>query len=141
MKRLLLLSLVGFVLLTGCGNKTKNNDGKDNNGEEETPIANTNEGIIQDKNVDGLEFTNASLVRENGLSVLKVLVTNNTGSDYAVKNFQIVAKDKDGNVMHEVPIVGSIGDNGIANGESKTITGVIDVDLTNATSLEYTPVK
>lgn len=141
MKKLLLLALVGFVIFTGCGKKATNNNGKDDDTQKEPPIANTNEGIIQDKNVDGLEFTNASLVRENGLFVLKVLVTNNTGSDYAVKNFRIVAKDKDGNAMHEEPIVGSIGDNGIANGESKTITGVIDTDLTNAVTLEYTPVK
>lgn len=141
MKKIVVLSLVGLVLLTGCGKKTDNNNGKGNNGGKETPIANTNEGIIQDKTVDGLQFTNASLVYENGLSTLKVLVTNNTGSNYAVKNFKIIAKDKDGNALHEEPIVGSVGDNGIKSGESKTITSTIDMDLSKAVTLEYTPVK
>ena len=126
-----LMLLVCLTLVTGCG---KNNE-KDNNKDSKTDIeVNTNDEVIKDQNIDGIEITNTSLVYENGLSYFSATVTNNTGSDYELNEYKINVKDNEGNIIVIIPgNVGSI----IKNGESKNINSVVTEDLSKAASIEY----
>ena len=136
MKKIVLLGLVGFTLFATCCGCDK----KENKKEEKEPetIINTNENVIKDQIFDGLTMTNTSLVTTNGSSSLVTEVTNNTGSDYYLVEFIITVKDAEGNVMATLP--GHVGDV-IANGETRTIDSLIDIDLSEAASIEYSVTK
>ena len=121
------ITLLSLFLLTGCNKK-------------EEPVvdnakSNTNEGIIREQELEGLTFTNTSLIIKESGSVLVTTVTNTTTETKTVKTFTITVKDSDGNVM--VTMDGYIGGE-IKQAETKTITSTTEMDLTNASSIEYT---
>ena len=126
-----LMLLVCLTLVTGCGKNNNRDNNKDNKSDMKV---NTNDEVIKDQNIDGLEITNTSLVYENGLSYFSATVTNNTGSDYELNEYRINVKDSEGNIIITIPgYVGSI----IKNGESKNINSQVTEDLSKAASIEY----
>ena len=127
--KIILISLMGLSLLTGCGKKE----------EIEPPIkVNTNENVIKDQEVEGLTMTNTSLVYENGTTTLVTEVTNNTKEDYPVKRIKITVKDKEGNII--TTLIGTIADT-LKPGESRIIDSDTPIDLSEAESIEYSVIK
>ena len=133
-KSLLALLLVA-TLVTGCGCTKKDN--KKNNTKDDVKV-NTEENVIKDQTFEGLTFTNTSLTTTNGVSTLITEVSNSTGSDYTLEEFTITIKNKAGEVITTIP--GYVGDV-IKNGETRTINSSIDIDLSNASSIEYSVKK
>ena len=133
-KSLLALLLV-VTLVTGCGCTKKDN--KKNNAKDDVKV-NTEENVIKDQTFEGLTFTNTSLTTTNGVSTLITEVSNSTGEDYTLEEFTITIKNKDGEVITTIP--GYVGDV-IKNGETRTINSSIDIDLSNASSIEYSVKK
>ena len=127
--KIILISLIGLSLLTGCGKKE----------EQEPPIkVNTNENVIKDQEVEGLTMTNTSLVYENGTTTLVTEVINNTKEDYPVKRIKIIVKDKEGNII--TTLIGTIADT-LKPGESRIIDSDTPIDLSEAESIEYSVIK
>ena len=127
--KIILISLMGLSLLTGCGKKE----------EIEPPIkVNTNENVIKDQEVEGLTMTNTSLVYENGTTTLVTEVINNTKEDYTLKRIKIIVKDKEGNII--TTLIGTIADT-IKPGESRIIDSDTPIDLSEAESIEYSVIK
>ena len=127
--KIILISLMGLSLLTGCGKKE----------EQEPPIkVNTNENVIKDQEVEGLTMTNTSLVYENGTTTLVTEVINNTKEDYTLKRIKIIVKDKEGNII--TTLIGTIADT-IKPGESRIIDTDTPIDLSEAESIEYSVIK
>ena len=133
-KSLLALLLVA-TLVTGCGCTKKDN--KKNNAKDDVKV-NTEENVIKDQTFEGLTFTNTSLTTTNGVSTLITEVSNSTGSDYTLEEFTITIKNKAGEVITTIP--GYVGDV-IKNGETRTINSSIDIDLSSASSIEYSVKK
>ena len=133
-KGLLALLLVA-TLVTGCG--CTNKDNKKDNTKDDVKV-NTEENVIKDQTFEGLTFTNTSLTTTNGVSTLITEVSNSTGSDYTLEEFTITIKNKDGEVITTIP--GYVGDV-IKNGETRTINSSIDIDLSSASSIEYSVKK
>ena len=133
-KSLLALLLV-VTLVTGCGCTKKDN--KKNNAKDDVKV-NTEENVIKDQTFEGLTFTNTSLTTTNGVSTLITEVSNSTGEDYTLEEFTITIKNKAGEVITTIP--GYVGDV-IKNGETRTINSSIDIDLSNASSIEYSVKK
>ncbi len=135
MKNKLLITMSCLLvvgLLTGCGCKKKEKEKK----EEESNIkVNIEKEVIKDREIEGIKITNTSLIVEDGISYFTSRVTNPTEEDYHLDEYRITFKDKDGNVVAEIP--GSVGDV-IKAGETRTIDSSIDIDLSNAVSAEYT---
>ena len=127
MKKKLLLVLI-LLLVVGCGHKK----------EEIKTYDVTKKGVIEDKMVDGINFTNTSLTVENGVSRFITRVTNNTDEDYVLKEYTIIFKDKDNNVLASVP---GYVEGVIKAGESKNLDSSIDRDLSKTFSVEYEVLK
>ncbi len=124
-----LVSLLVFA--TGCGCNKKSDEKK----EEINNIKyNTNQGIIEDKEVGGLQLTNTSLQTTEHSSTLVTLVSNSTDKNIQVGMFRIYVKDKDDNLIKT--IIAYVGGE-IEAGESKEITTNIDMSLENAFKVEY----
>lgn len=99
---------------------------------------NTNEGVIRDQEIEGNIMRNTSLVVEDGITYLVVDVTNNTNQDYTLNEYMISVKDASGNVIVKIP--GYIGEV-IRIGDTKTIKSMVNMDLSEAASIEYEVVK
>lgn len=140
MKKFLCLGLITISALTtfvGCGKKEeKNNDNiKDNDEPTVEEKNNTNEGVVGDKEMNGLKFTNSSLTTyTNNNSTLITTVTNTTEEDVYVRVFNINIKDKDGNLI--VSLLGYVG-GVIPAGQSRDIESKVDMNLDNAYNIEY----
>ena len=133
-KMILTLSILicCLCIITGCGKKNDKGIKQDNN----TPVVkeNTNENVIKDQTVSGIEFTNTSLKIVDGMSTIVTKITNNTNGEYTKDSFTIIIKDNNGKVIQEIP--GYIN-RSIPVGESLVISSGVDVDLSNAYSVEY----
>lgn len=128
MKKTIIMSLAILLtvgIVTGCGCKKK---------EKEEIKVNTNKDVIKDQEVDGIKMTNTSMVTTNGLTKLVTSVTNSTSTDYKLDKYIIIIKDKDGKEIVRIP--GYVGDT-IKAGETRTINSSVDIDLSNAGSIEY----
>lgn len=137
MKKLLVLGLIfALSLTTGCGCDKKETKKEEPKKEEQTEIkVNENEGVVEDKEVEGLKLTNTSLTWNGEQSELVTEVSNNTGADKELKSFNIKVTDKDGKEM--VTLLGYVGEV-IPNGEVRTITSYATMNLSDAVNIEYT---
>lgn len=138
-KRLIALFLAcGLILATGCGKKANNdtNPPSDNNDKPPVvePSANTNEAIIGEQIIDGLKITNVTLISEGEYTTFTADIVNVTDAAIDAKSFNIIYKDKDGNEI--VRLLGYIGST-IAPNESVTVTSSVEMNLSNAKSVEY----
>ena len=71
---------------------------------------------------------------EKGISTIITSVTNNTESDYELDEYVIIVRDIHGVEVARFPAyVGNV----IKAGEMKLINSSIDMDLSNAGSVEY----
>lgn len=127
-----LLALVLVVcLVTGCEKSKK----------EEIKIEesyNTNEEIVENKEVEELVLTNTSLVSKGNYATLVTLVTNPTAEDKEVRIFNIYVKDKKGNDI--ITLQGYVGGL-VPAGESREITSNVNMNLDHAYSVEYEILK
>lgn len=140
MKKILALTLVGLLVFTGCGKKEEEKKNNEQNNEvvEQQPQVNTNEGVVEDKKLEEFSFTNTSMIYENYTTTLEVTVTNTSENTAYLKEFNIYAKDAEGNIL--VTMKGFVGDN-IPAGESKVITSYASIDLTKAARIDYEVVR
>ena len=135
MKKIIMTSmsmLLVLGLVTGCGCNKKEENKKTETTEEVK--VNTNKEVVKEQEVEGIKMTNTSLRTENGISTLQTDVTNSTSTDYKLDEYTIIVKDKDGKEIVRMP--GYVGDT-IKAGETKTINSSVDIDLSNAASIEY----
>lgn len=131
LKKIFSLSLVLMITLvcvTGCGKK-------DNNVEDDAEESyNTNQGVVNDKEVGGLKLTNTSLVSDEYSAQLTTLVSNTTENSIEAGEFKIHVKDKSGNEI--VTTNAYIGGYVPAN-DSRIITTTFDRNLDDAYTIEY----
>lgn len=74
------------------------------NSRENTKIENgievsDNKKILQERDLDGIKFTNVSLTQENGVGTIYADLVNTTDTKQEEFNLDIKFKDKDGNVI------------------------------------------
>ena len=137
-KKIIALFLAcGLIFATGCGKKTNDDKKKDDNKENTTvtePSANTDDAVVGEQTIDGLKFTNITLIPEGESTVYTADVINTTDAAIDVKSFNVTFKDKDGKEI--VTILVFVGSN-IAPNESASVSSSVDMSLLNAKSVEY----
>lgn len=137
-KKIIALFLAcGLIFATGCGKKTNDNKKPDDNNGNTTitePSANTDDAVVGEQTIDGLKFTNITLISEGESTVYTADVVNTTDAAIDVKSFNVTFKDKDGKEI--VTILVFVGSN-IAPNESASVSSSVDMSLLNAKSVEY----
>lgn len=127
-----------------------NKDSKEKINNNDETITNKNEGVIEDKEIEGLSLTKTSLIYKDGISTLETTVTNNTDTPYYLEEFHIIVKDENGNdIIHYTDEDGNVvnylvGYAGleIAPKESTGIETSIDFDISSdAYTISYEIVK
>jgi len=93
-----------------------------------------NSSYLSDQTVDNLEFKNANLVYENGVSKYTAEVTNSLTTNYALKTINIIFKDSTGTEIEN--LIGYIGNN-LTPGEVKLLDASVDKELTDIVTIEY----
>ena len=94
-------------------------------------VANTRKDVIKNEKYEGLEFTNISLISENGYSTFTADVTNVSQTDSTISDVDIILQDKNGNEV--ITLRGNIGEP-LKPNETRTITAVTKGNLKNVTA-------
>lgn len=94
-------------------------------------VANTRKDVIKDEKYEDLEFTNISLISENGYSTFTADVTNVSQTDSTISDVDIILQDKNGNEV--ITLRGNIGEP-LKPNETRTITAVTKGNLKNVTA-------
>ena len=97
-----------LLVLTMWLKLKSNNDSKKLVNSEDKKYANTEQGIVKEEEVEGLNFSNISLITENGYTTFTCDVTNTSDSEINMENVDIVLKDKNDNTV--ITLLGNIGD-------------------------------
>lgn len=127
--RKIIIILICAIILCGC-DKEEDVKKKENNGVN----VNTKEDIIKDQTVGDFEFTNTSMIEENGMTTITTSIKNNSSVAKNVPIFTIIVKDRGGSVIEET--IGYVGGE-IKAGETKQVTTSITSSLADAYSIEY----
>lgn len=131
-KKILFTVLVGMlVLTTACGKKNKPEEKKI-----EGEVANTNESVIKDVTIDGLNIHNVTLIYDSKTnnSTFSADVTNTTDAPIDIKSFNISFQDASGNEV--ASLLGYIG-KVLEPNQSYNMRGGVGLDLGNITNVEY----
>lgn len=99
-------------------------------------IKNTNSGVIENKVVKGIEFSEVSLNSENGNALYKGKITNKISDSIYIRSIEIIVKNSYG--LEIVSLNCNVGRK-IGSNESTNIEAMTTMDLPNdvAFSLEY----
>lgn len=131
MKKFLKVSLLMFsflLILTGCNEKTKEKEQK-NNTETDNSVLD-----IKDTKVNELDVVDFVVLYENNISDVYFEVQNNTDDSVSYSTIECILYDKNGNVLYsfdeELGILESLDEIQIAH--------KVDIDLTKAVTVEYT---
>ena len=150
MKKILIMTFASLVLLTGCGKDEKENNNNNNNtgnsGEvnqptPENPENITNQEMIKDQTVETLKFTQTEITYDGSMTKMTSQVTNT--SDQVVNLSTVMAHitytdvNKNERVLDMVIYFGET----LQAGETRTAENYTDVDLRNATKIEYEIVR
>ena len=124
---LLIFTIVRIINKNKTEDVPKKNDYGDIN-------VNTNTGVIEDKKLGDLTFTNTSMIEQDGVTTLETTITNNSKESKYVGSFTIYVKDRSEEVITE--LIGYVGSE-LAPSEKRTITSSITDNITSAYSIEY----
>ena len=98
---------------------------------DETTFTHESEGIIKNEKVQGVEFSNISLVTKNGQTTFTADVTNVTNSDIKKEDFDIDLLDKNDKVI--ITLRANIP-NGLKKNETKKVSASAKGDFKNIVS-------
>lgn len=133
-KKIVIGLVIMSFLMVGCGcqkKKTVKRNVKDVTG------IDVNIDVVKEKEVDGLKFTNVSLITDEGMSTYEVTVTNVSGNTYSLKNITVVFKDKDGKEIDNA--IGFLTTNTLLVDQSSVLSVQVmyPTDITKAKDVDY----
>ena len=131
---LLVVLVIGIVGVTSVKFLHTDNKEKDTVEEDDFGIKyNTNEDMVKDKDVGGVLFTNIECSYDGNMSLITYTIVNNTDKDINLMEYEVVVRDDGGNILTTIaPTL----DRNIAPKESFDTGNAVDIDLSNAKSME-----
>lgn len=136
-KKIIILSIIIVILVIIIAlivknkNKTVDVPMKNDYGNKNV---NTNIGVIEDKKLEDVTFTNTSMIEEDGVTTLTTTVTNTSKESKYIDSFKIYVKDSNDKVI--VELLGYVGAT-LSPNEQRIIRTLVTDDITNAYSIEY----
>lgn len=137
-KLIIIIAIILFIIIIGITiyfllKKEEPIDNLDTPPKETDIKYNTNEGVIQDQNINNITFTNITCSFDGSYSLLEYTITNKTGQTINLGQYEIIVKDKDNNILANLsPYL----DQDIAPNEEVATGVAIDLDLSEAQSIE-----
>ena len=127
------LCILSF-LMVGCGWQKKKENKKS---VKEVTGIDVNMDVVKEKEVDGLKFTNVSLITEEGMSTYQADIINISGSTYNIKKITVKFIDKDGKIIDE-SLAALTQNTLLVDGTSKLSVQIMyPTDITKAKDVEY----
>jgi len=120
--------LIVMITITGCKKSSNENNGN------YTINPNTNQGVVEDKELDVFTFTNTSLIWNGNSTDLETLITNKSDNDTYLKGFNIYVTDENGDKI--ATLYGYVGSTIPAHTSRIMSTGHY-MDLSKAAKVEY----
>lgn len=125
MKKILIITLI-LSLLTGCNDKIKE--------ENDNIISNINESIKITQNVDGIIFSNQSIMYQNNVSTITFEMKNTLNYEKKIKKIYISVKNENNT---EIVKLESIVDIKLNTKKSTLVNVYSDIDLSKSYQLEF----
>ncbi len=125
MKKFILLLMVYISLVSFCACSKKDNNDNDYN---------LDKNINGKQNIKGILFENILFKVDLENVEISTKVKNNNETDFYLENFQMIIKDKNGNIL--TTLNQTVEENLAANSEV-TYNNKYTLNLINATSIEY----
>lgn len=125
MKKFILLLMVYISLVSFCACSKKDNNVNDYN---------LDKNINGKQNIEGILFENILFKVDLENVEISTKVKNNNETDFYLENFQMIIKDKNGNIL--TTLNQTVEENLAANSEV-TYNNKYTLNLINATSIEY----
>ncbi|MDD3453572.1 MAG: hypothetical protein PHN42_04825 [Bacilli bacterium] len=125
MKKILIITLI-LSLLTGCNDKIKE--------ENDNIISNINESIKITQNVDGIIFSNQSIMYQNNVSTITFEIQNTLNYEKKIKKIYISVKNENNT---EIVKLESIVDIKLNTKKSTLVNVYSDIDLSKSYQLEF----
>ena len=135
MKKILAFSLIfGVVLLSGCSCSVKKDDNNDDKNTDQKSTVITDKNVIGEQNINGVLFENTTFEIKDGVTTIVTKITNNTGADFNLDNYQMVITDKNGTVL--TILTSTVGEV-LTQGQEKIYTTPFELDLSTAANVDY----
>lgn len=96
-------------------------------------VYNTNEKVIEDKNINNITFTDIECVFDGNNSLLSYTITNNTQKSVVLGEYEIIVKDKKGTILANLAPRLELE---LKPGESFSTGTSVNIDLTSAYEIE-----
>ena len=87
---LMLLFVAVFAVTVAVGCEKKGGSSNEPENQQTEVKANTTEEVIKDRTVGVFQFTNTSLVWENGSSLLETTITNTSDNSFIILNIRLL---------------------------------------------------
>lgn len=134
MKKTFVAFLIGLSLFTvGCSCSKKGEETKTPEQLAEELHLNTSTGIISEKTIDNIKFSNISLLIEEGISKFSCNIQNTTEQAKVLGVVEFIFKDEKGKVLYSQKYPIDV----LAKGETISISFTSDINLSDAITLEY----
>ena len=127
---MLILCIVGMVSIKNNSNNRTSDNAKNPN----VNKMNNDSDIISDQVYKNLSITDVSVVIDKQNKSTYTATITNLEDTNSIETINVVFKDKDGNIIDT--LTGFIGLD-LKKGEQTIISSFTDLDLSNATSIEY----
>lgn len=131
LKKVLIVLITGIIFITGCGCEKQ-----DKVQEEQSDKYIANENILEDTKVGDIEIYNVDMELFDEGSVFEIYLKNTSNETIEIKKINIYFKDKNGNLLLNGPRQVEYY-SPIEPDESQILTVMFDINLSNATSVEY----
>lgn len=147
MKKLIIVLLMFFVI-TGCNksdkpkeeiNNNSNDESSNNEVIESTTQINTNSKYQEEKKVEDLVFSNASLMKIDKTCLFEVTVKNQGNFKYEFDHIKITMLDNNNNPVIE--LTGLVTYGTVDVNEEKIISSYYNGDIDNVYDIEYEIIK
>ena len=126
---LLIVIIIGIVIIKNSVQKESNM----NNDNNYKTNYNINEGIVENKIVNDILFSNIECSFDGNRSLFTYKITNNSKETGVLNDYEIIVKDKDDNILANMVI--SVTEE-LEPNESIETGNSIDIDLRGAKKLE-----